>query len=137
MISVLDTGFLYALFDCDDLHHTDVLRTMAAYRGRIILPVAAITEVAYLVKRNLGIEALVVFLESLTEVEYEFEMPTANDLVRSAEILRIYQDANLDFVDVSIFAMAERMGITKILTVDPRHFSMFRPSHCNAFEILP
>jgi hypothetical protein len=33
--------------------------------------------------------------------------------------------------------MAERLNITKILTIDRRHFSMFRPIHCDPFEILP
>ncbi len=57
--------------------------------------------------------------------------------MRSAEILRKYHDINIDFVDVLIVAMAERLNITKILTVDRRHFQIFRPTHCESFEILP
>ena len=137
MISILDAGFLYGLVDKSDAHNTAVVRAMSHYRGRIILPVPAITETAYLVKRNLGLEPLARFLESLSEVDYEFETPIADDFSRSAEILRKYNDANIDFVDACIVAMAERLNITKILTVDRRHFSIFKPRHCDSFEILP
>ena len=65
------------------------------------------------------------------------EIPTDDDYLRSGEILRKYNDANIDFVDACIVAMAERLNIAKILTVDRRHFQMFRPAHCKAFEILP
>lgn len=43
----------------------------------------------------------------------------------------------VDFVDCAIVAMAERLNIKRIMTVDQRHFSMFRPKHCPAFEIIP
>lgn len=137
MTAILDAGFLYALFDETDTHYTPVLNAMRSYRGRIILPVPAITETAYLIRRNLNVEALAIFLESLNVVAYELESPLPADYLRSAEILRKYNDSNIDFVDACIVAMAERLNITKILTVDRRHFGIFKPSHCDSFEILP
>ncbi len=137
MASVIDAGFLYALVDDSDEHNSDVTRVMQNYRGRVILPVPAITEAAYLVKKFCGVEALAKFLDSLTEIEYEFETPTTEDYKRAAGILRKYNDANIDFVDALIVAIAERLNITKILTVDRRHFGIFKPRHCAAFEILP
>ena len=56
---------------------------------------------------------------------------------RAAEILEQYDDNNIDLVDAVIVAMAERLEIAKILTVDRRHFGVFKPKHCAAFEILP
>ncbi len=98
---------------------------------------SAITETAYLILRDLGVEALAKFLEDLPEMNLILEMPTAEDYKRAAEIIRKYDDANIDFVDAVIVAIAERLNITKILTVDRRHFGMFKPNHCEAFEILP
>lgn len=60
-----------------------------------------------------------------------------SDLERAAELLDQYHDSKLDFVDATIVAMAERLNVRRILTLDRRHFEMIRPRHCPAFEILP
>ena len=62
---------------------------------------------------------------------------TEEDLLRTAEILEVYQDSRIDFVDASVMAIAERLQIVKILTLDRRDFQLFRPRHCQFFEILP
>jgi len=135
---LLDTGFLYALVDDKDAHHNAVFEARSLVRGQIVLPIPAVTEACYFVRRNLGIAALADFLESLAgTTDLSFEVPIASDYTRSAEILCKYNDSNIDFVDACIAAMAERLNITRILTVDRRHFSMFRPVHCEAFELLP
>jgi predicted nucleic acid-binding protein len=41
------------------------------------------------------------------------------------------------FVDAIIVAIAERLNITRVLTLDVRDFRMFSPRHCAAFELLP
>ncbi len=48
-----------------------------------------------------------------------------------------YADARVDFVDCVIVAMAERLNIKRILTGDRRHFFLFRPRHCQTFEVIP
>ncbi len=135
---LLDSGFLYALVDRKDIHHKVVFDARSVISGRIILPTPAITEICYFVKRNLGVQALARFLEelSITE-ELVFESPNSADCARTAKILREYADNNIDFVDACIVAMAERLSITTILTVDRRHFSAFRPKHTNSFKLLP
>lgn len=135
---LLDTGFLYALIDKNDVHHNAVFAAMAKIRESIVFPIPAVTEVSYFVSRNLGVEALANFLIDLAETgDFDLVPPEPIDYLRSAEILRKYNDSNIDFVDACIFAMAERFKITKILTVDRRHFSIFKPNHCDSFEILP
>src|SRR5450759_1331031 len=42
---------------------------------------------------------------------------------RIVEILKQYADANIGFVDASLVAVAERLGINTIFTTDRRHFS--------------
>ena len=137
MIALLDAGFLYALIDHDDAHSDAVKKALERHPWRIVLPVPAITETAYLVRKNLGRAALAEFTESLSNADFEFETPTSSDYLRSAKILRKYDDQNIDFVDACIVAMAERLNIRTILTVDRRHFSIFKPSHCDSFELLP
>jgi len=131
----MDTGFWYARIDRSDQHYTEVARQQI--RAQIIIPIPVITETAHLVRTRCGSEELARFSESLATSSLVFEMPTASDYLRSAEVLRKYNDQNIDFVDACIVAMAERLNITTILTVDRRHFSMFRPLHCDSFELLP
>jgi uncharacterized protein len=103
----------------------------------VILPVPAITETAYFVSRNLVTTGLARFLKSLSRMRIILESPIFFDYHRAAQIIRKYNGARIDFVDDIIVAVVERLNITRILTVDRRHFSMFRPAPCNSFEILP
>ena len=137
MISLLDTGVLYALIDSTDEHNAAVISTLQTYRGRILLPIPVITEVTFLISNRLGVHAMAQFLESIDTFAHELIAPEIDDYRRSAEILRKYNDQNIDFVDTCIVAMAERLNITTILTVDRRHFRMFKPAHCDSFELLP
>jgi predicted nucleic acid-binding protein len=43
----------------------------------------------------------------------------------------------LGAVDASVVATAERLGERALMTLDRRHFSVVRPRHTEAFEILP
>lgn len=56
---------------------------------------------------------------------------------RVAAVLHQYRDQNIDFADAAIVAIAERLKVQRILTLDRRHFNLLRPHHCTAFEILP
>src|SRR5712692_269772 len=133
----LDTGFLYALLNRTEQNHERVLAVTREIREPIILPVPAITEVAYLLLRDVGSEAVTDFIANLATTDLILESPQAADYARAAQVILQYSDAHIDFVDAVIVAMAERLSITRILTLDVRHFAMFRPSHCDAFELLP
>ena len=47
------------------------------------------------------------------------------------------RDAWLGRVDATTMAIAERLKIEIILTLDRRDFSMYRPKHCAAFRLVP
>jgi hypothetical protein len=36
-----------------------------------------------------------------------------------------------------VIAAAERLGATRVATIDHRHFRAVCPAHCPAFELLP
>lgn len=59
------------------------------------------------------------------------------DLPRIIELMRQYADSDIGFVDASLVAVAERLGIRRVLTLDRRHFGLIRPRHCPALEIVP
>ena len=54
-----------------------------------------------------------------------------------AELPAQYADLPLGAVDASVVAVAERLGVITLLTIDCRHFSVVRPRHADAFSLLP
>ena len=137
MAVLLDSGFLFASLNASELEHQATIRVLENIREPIILTVPAITEIAYLLARDINTEAAADFVGSLAATELTLEIPRREDYSRCAEILRQYSDAKLDFVDTLIVAIAERLNITRVLTLDRRDFQLVRPKHCSGFEILP
>lgn len=136
MTALLDTGFLLAVLDADDGLHSACVEVLNM-ESEPILPDMVLPELAYMVLRELGYDVLVSFLRAVLRGELRLEQTTETDLQRTAEILRQYADSRIDFVDCAIAAIAERLNIQRILTVDQRHFRLFRPRHCQYFTILP
>ena len=137
MAVLLDSGFLFASLNASESEHQATIRVLENIREPIVLPVPAITEVAYLLARDINNEAAADFIASLAATDLTLEIPRKEDYSRSAEILRQYADARLDFIDTMIVAIAERLNITRVLTLDRRDFQLIRPKHCSGFEILP
>jgi uncharacterized protein len=136
METVADTGFIVALLNQTDSRHQDVL-PIYIRQQTIWFPQTVLAEVAYLLGRDAGINTVVAFLNGLPKSRFRLITLTDFDLERVAKILAQYTDSRIDFVDASVMAVAERYGIAKILTLDQRDFRLFRPQHCQAFELLP
>jgi predicted nucleic acid-binding protein len=65
------------------------------------------------------------------------EPVAAADWLRVAELVWQYRDLPLGTVDAAVIAAAERLGVTTIATLDRRHFGVVKPSHADAFELVP
>lgn len=135
--TIIDTGYLYALLNSRDPYHTAVVLVAQEVRSPVYLPIPVITEVAYLLHKYVGTEAVADFVAGLASTQMQLVTPESGDYVRAAELMRQYADAPLDFIDSLIVAIAERLEVTTILTADRRHFRMVRPRHCVAFDIRP
>ncbi len=135
--TLLDTGFLYAVFDADDQHHVQAVKVLAEWRGEMLLPTAVLVELAYLLQARLGHPTMRYIMQRLMQQSWYMVAITPPDLLRINNLLTQYADAELDFVDATIVTLAERYQVQHILTVDRRDFSIIRPHHCDYFEILP
>lgn len=137
MTALLDTSFLLALNNDNDRNHARVLNVAQTINEPLVLPTVVLPEVCYLIASRLGHRAMGRFLMELSTWDTRLEPMTSADLHRVNEILDQYADSQLDFVDATIIAIAERENITRILTLDRRDFTIIRPQHCAYFEILP
>ncbi|ASC74162.1 Ribonuclease VapC26 [Halomicronema hongdechloris C2206] len=131
-----DSGFVVALVNKADPRHVEV-RAVYLQFPQILLPQVVLVEVAYLVGRDVGIPTVVAFLKGIPASRFVLTASTDPDIARAANIVEQYLDSKVDFVDSTIMAMAERLAITTILTIDQRDFRIFRPSHCESFRLLP
>ncbi len=134
---IIDTGVIYALADRKDDWHATAARFMSEFRGRLFVPSTVVPEACYLLNTYLGQNAEMGLIQSLINREMVLEYSTTQDLVRIAELLKKYRDANIGFVDASVVALAERLKICGILTTDRRHFAAIKPQHCKEFKLLP
>ncbi len=137
MTAILDTSFLFALTDQGDQNHQRVLAIAQSVNESLVLPVVVLPEVCYLIASRLGHQAMCRFVSSLTPDAVQVEPATSEDLIRVHQILEQYADSQLDFTDAAIVAIAERLNITRVYTLDRRDFSIIRPNHCDYFELFP
>jgi predicted nucleic acid-binding protein len=94
-----------------------------------------IAETAYLIRRQLGAAAEAGFFRALAASELQVEVITPADARRIAELIERYTDLGLGGTDASLIVVAERLGVTRIATLDRRHFGVVRPSHTgSAFD---
>ena len=137
MTAILDTSFLFALTDQSDRNHQRVLSHAQNINERLVLPVVVLPEICYLVASRLGHQAMRRFLASMTPNAVQLETVTVEDLARVQQVLKQYDDNQLDFTDAANVAISERLAITRIYTLDRRDFSIIRPQHCDYFELFP
>jgi predicted nucleic acid-binding protein len=103
----------------------------------VAVPVTVVPEVTYLLGRRLGARAEEAFVRSLAQGELRVEPVADDDWSRIADLMVAYRDLPLGFVDASVVAQAERLGVTTILTTDRRHFGVVRPRHVERLILGP
>ena len=53
---------------------------------------------------------------------------TSADYAQIADLVNTYESLPLGTTDASVVAIAKRLGLTDVATLDPRQFTVFRPS---------
>jgi uncharacterized protein len=133
----LDTGPLLAALDAADPDHERCAVLLTEAAEDLVVPMLVLAELDYWCHRRLGVDPWLVFLEDLLTGAYRLEVPTAGDLQRCRELQTQYRDQTLGVVDASVLALVERLGEHRLATLDHRHFSVLRPVHIGALELLP
>lgn len=136
-ILVVDTGPLYANADQDDPAHRACAELLRTWPGPLVVPVLCVTEAAYLVGTRLGPRAEVRLLGDFAAGDLVTAPVEAADWTRIALLVARYSDLPLGTVDAAVVATAERLEATTVATLDRRHFSVVRPQHTDALELLP
>ena len=134
---VVDSGPLVAYIDRDDPDHRRCVDLLATAPGPLFVPMLTVAEVTHLIGRRLHPDAELRFLGEFVVANFIADAVRPGDWLRIAELVTQYRDLRLGTVDASVVAAAERLGVSTIATLDRRHFSVVRPAHVEAFELLP
>jgi hypothetical protein len=134
---LLDTSVLLAGLDAADPDHVRCADLILGSEENLVVPVLVLSELDYWCHQRLTGEIWLAFLEDLLGGAYRVEPPTYHDLERCREIQQTYDDLAVGVVDASILALVERLGESKLATLDHRHFATMRPGHTAALDLLP
>ena len=135
-----DTGPLVAAgnrADADFHACTELFTGLHLARRRILVPGTVVAETGYLLGTRGGPDAEVSFLRSFAERTFETVELLPDDFARMADLVRTYADFPLGTTDASVIALAERLHITEVATLDRRHFAVVKPAHCASLTLLP
>lgn len=135
--ALVDASYLVALGYPRDRSHEKARRFAAETTDTLRIPDVVLVEALYNLQRLGGVRAAVRFANLLVAEAPPFVPLITSDFARAVALMDRYRDAELDFVDCCLTALAERLGITRICTFDRRDFSIIRPDHIETFALLP
>jgi len=139
-VIVCDTGPLVAAALSNDADHkacVELFTALHAARRELLVPGTVVAEVGYLLAREAGARVESLFLRSLADGDFTPVDVSSADYARMADLVTAYESLPLGTTDASVIAIAERLGLTDVATLDRRHFTVVRPSHVAALTLLP
>lgn len=134
---LIDTNVWLSAADDRSARHADSATVIEEHRGELFATVPVIAESSWLILDRLGTSAHARFLALVTNGELERVDLTNDDWERVEELCVQYADLELDAIDASIVAVAERLGLDTVATYNHRDFRVVRPRHVESFTLLP
>jgi uncharacterized protein len=134
---IVDAGVLIAAADVDDDYHQACSRLFNERGSEFIVPATVVVEVCWMLAGHVSIILEADFLDSIAEGELRVEVLERADYARASELVTTYADFPLGMVDASVVAIAERLTISEVATLDHRHFNVVRPRHVEALTLIP
>jgi predicted nucleic acid-binding protein len=128
---------LVATADRNDPDHVACRALLETDEGPLVTTALVVAEATYLIERQVGPDGEVALFTSLADGALLVESLTADDWRRVRDLVDHYRDLRLGGTDASIVAVAERLGVERLATLDHRHFGVVRPAHIARFDLLP
>jgi len=127
---VVDAGPLIAHFDRDDRHHRRAVEFVRDRRARLITNLPVLTEATFLLRFSVEAQRDLLWW---AHKSLEIDQGTSADLPRIITLLEKYRDMPADFADASLVALAERLNVSRIASVDS-DFTIYGLSDKRRFE---
>lgn len=122
---LVDSGPLVALFDADDRWHRPIADFLKQYSGELVTSAANVTEAAWITASasDRMLTNLLTWLHRGAVIVHNLE---PQDFSRIAALAARYRTLRPDFADLALLALAERLKLDRILTLDQKDFMVYR-----------
>lgn len=137
MAILLDTSAVLAAADQADLNHAAAVAWFGRADEPLLLGALTLAELDILLQRELGLDATLALLRSITGGGVRLVAPSDGDLRRAAEHMAAAAEHRPRLADAVLVATAERLGVRRIATFDRRPIAVFQPAHIPTFDLEP
>jgi predicted nucleic acid-binding protein len=134
---LLDGSAVLAAADQADLNHDAAIAWFRRADEPLLLGDLTLAELDVLFQRELGLDATLALIRSVTGGGIRLIAPTDGDLARAAEHLEAAAEHRPRLADALLVATAERLGVRRIATFDRRPIAVFQPRHVRTFDLEP
>ena len=132
---IIDTGPWVALIDQSEAKHDECTDWFRRFEGKMFTSEAVLTEVLFLLNFSYPAQSAAidfVLNGAITIVPLSLEsLKTAKGLMRK------YANVPMDYADATLVCLAEDLSIVHMVTLDRRHFSIYRLPSNKSFLLLP
>jgi predicted nucleic acid-binding protein len=136
-VIILDTSGLLAALDASETHHADAAQALKASEPPRLLSPFVLAELDYLLAKRVSAQAARALLAEVARGAYELAPFDGDDVAAALAVLERHADLDLGLADASLVVLADRHGVTDILTLDERHFRAVRGPRGRPFRLLP
>jgi len=131
---LVDAGALIALLDRSDAHHHACVEALKRIRTPLATVWPAVTEAMHLLADVA--RACDALCDMIADGGVQMLHVDADDMPRVKQLMQKYHDRPMDFADAALVRVAEREGLTTILSFD-RDFAIYRLPRRARFVLLP
>ncbi len=131
--SIIDTGPIVAFFDESDKYCHSFRDFLKNYSGKLYTTLPVVTEVSYLLDANKFIQ--LGFMEWIKDGAIEIVNIDNHDFELIHKYMTKYKDTPMDFADASLVILANKLKISRIISLDT-DFDVYRTISGKKFQNL-
>jgi uncharacterized protein len=113
---LLDTGFIVALLDRSERHHTECVEALEGVHAPLVTCEPVIAEACYLTRSLVGAPEAI--LQNVADGTFEIPIQLPRCAAAIQRILRKYRDQHIDLADACLIHLASELRTGNILTLD-------------------
>jgi uncharacterized protein len=134
--TLIDAGPLIALLSRSDSYHASCVPLFRELNCPFVTTLPVITEAMYFLATYGGSAGREALWRMIHRGDLLLEHPGPQELKRMDELMQKYGDLPMDFADASLVAVAERLSLDRVFTLDRGDFSVYRLNGKQPFTII-